>query len=144
MRNLISSLQQVIRVLTFGVYDLLHIGHIQLFKNAKQLGDELIVAVQDGDYIKKYKPSAEMVFSTEERLFMVESIKYVDNVLIYKDVNIDIKKIDFDVFAKGPDQNHAGFQEAEQWCLENGKTVVVIPRTEGISSTILRDIPKLL
>ena len=65
----------MIRVLTFGVYDLLHIGHIQLFKNAKQLGDELIVAVQDGDYIKKYKPSAEMVFSTEERLFMGESIK---------------------------------------------------------------------
>lgn len=134
----------MIRVLTFGVYDLLHLGHIQLFKNAKQLGDELIVAVQDGDFIKKYKPDVDMIFSTEERLFMVESIKYVDKAILYKDVNIDIKKFDFDIFAKGPDQNHQGFVEAEQWCIEQGKKVVVIPRTEGISSSILREIPKLL
>lgn len=134
----------MIRVLTFGVYDLLHLGHIQLFKNAKQLGDELIVAVQDGDFIKKYKPDVDMIFSTEERLFMVESIKYVDKVILYKDVNIDIKKVDFDVFAKGPDQTHQGFIEAEKWCIQQGKKVVVIPRTEGISSTVLREIPKLL
>ena len=53
--------------------------------------------------------------------------------------SIGFKDIDFDVFAKGPDQTHAGFQRAVQWCEENGKTVVVIPRTEGISSTMLRE-----
>ena len=126
------------RILTFGVYDLMHIGHVILFKRAKDLGDYLIVAVQDGEQIQKYKPNAQMVYSTEERLFMVSSIRYVDEVVIYKDVDVDIQKIDFDVFAKGPDQNHQGFKKAEEWCIKNGKTVITLPRTEGISSSMLR------
>ena len=129
-------------VLTFGVYDLLHIGHILLFKRARELGDRLVVAVQDGDFILKYKPEAKMVYSTEERLFMVSNIKYVDDVVVYRDVDIDIQNIDFDVFAKGPDQQHAGFQRAVAWCEAHGKEVVTIPRTEGISSTMLREYSK--
>lgn len=46
------------KVVTFGVYDYFHLGHLRLFKNAKNLGDWLIVAVQDGDYILKTKPDA--------------------------------------------------------------------------------------
>lgn len=126
------------RILTFGVYDLMHIGHVILFKRAKDLGDYLIVAVQDGEQIQKYKPNAQMVYSTEERLFMVSSIRYVDEVVTYKDVDVDIQNIDFDVFVKGPDQNHQGFKKAEEWCLKNGKTVITLPRTEGISSSMLR------
>lgn len=126
-------------ILTVGVYDMLHIGHILLFKRAKELGDRLVVAVQDGEYIQKYKPGTSMIYTTEERMYMVSTIKYVDEVVMYRDVDKDIQNIDFDVFAKGPDQNHAGFQRAEQWCRENGKEVVVIPRTEGISSTLLRE-----
>lgn len=129
-------------VLTFGVYDLLHIGHILLFKRARELGDRLVVAVQDGDFILKYKPEAKMVYSTEERLFMVSTIKYVDDVVVYRDVDTDIQNIDFDVFAKGPDQQHAGFQRAMAWCEAHGKEVVTIPRTEGISSTMLREYSK--
>lgn len=125
-------------VVTFGVYDMLHIGHILLFKRAKELGDKLIVAVQDGDVILKYKPGTKMVYSTEERCYMVSSIKYVDEVVVYKDVDKDIQNIDFDVFAKGPDQLHEGFQRAMRWCNDNGKEVIVLPRTEGISSTQLR------
>lgn len=126
------------RVLTFGVYDMLHIGHILLFKRAKALGDELIVAVHDDEHIKKYKPEAKLVYTTDERVYMVSTIRYVDKVITYGDVDIDIQNIDFDVFVKGPDQMHAGFQRAVEWCKKNGKEVVVIPRTEGISSTMLR------
>lgn len=126
-------------VLTFGVYDMLHIGHILLFKRAKELGDKLIVAVQDGDYIQKYKPGTSMVYSTEERVYMVSSIRYVDEVIVYRDVDADIQTIDFDIFAKGPDQCHEGFKKAVAWCEENGKEVVTLPRTEGISSTMLRE-----
>lgn len=129
-------------VLTFGVYDLLHIGHIQLFRKARELGDRLVVAVQDESVILKYKPQAKMVYSTEERCFMVGAIKYVDEVVVYKDVDEDIKNISFDVFAKGPDQTHAGFQRAVKWCEEHGKEVAVVPRTEGISSTMLREYEK--
>lgn len=134
-------------VLTFGVYDLLHIGHILLFKHAKEifLDEEcrLVVAVQDGDYILKYKPEARMINTTDERVFMVSSIRYVDEVVVYRDVDIDIKNMHFDVFAKGPDQAHSGFQRAVEWCKANGKEVVVIPRTEGISSSMLREYSKL-
>lgn len=123
---------------------MLHIGHILLFKHAKEIckDSQLIVAVQDGDLILKYKPGTKMVYTTEERLFMVSSIRYVDEVCVYKDVDIDIQKIDFDIFAKGPDQNHEGFQRAVKWCEAHGKEVVVIPRTEGISSTLLREYSK--
>lgn len=129
-------------VLTVGVYDMLHIGHILLFKKAKELGDKLIVAVQDESVILKYKPEAKMIYSTEERCYMVSTIKYVDDVIVYKDVDKDIQNVDFDIFAKGPDQVHEGFQRAVKWCEEHGKEVVVIPRTEGISSTLLREYTK--
>lgn len=129
-------------VLTVGVYDMLHIGHILLFKKAKELGDRLIVAVQDESVILKYKPQAKMVYSTEERCYMVSTIRYVDEVVVYKDVDKDIQHIGFDIFAKGPDQCHEGFQKAVKWCEEHGKEVVIVPRTEGISSTMLREYKK--
>lgn len=127
-------------VFTVGVYDLLHIGHINMFKNARALGDQLTVAVQSDEYILKYKPEARMVNTTAERLFMVSSIRYVDHVITYDDVDEIIKQVDFEIFAKGPDQIHAGFQRAVEWCKTHGKQVVVIPRTEGISSTMLRNV----
>ena len=130
-------------VVTFGVYDMLHIGHILLFKRAKELGDKLIVAVQDSDVILKYKPGTKIVYSTEERCYMVSTIKYVDEVVVYHDVDEDIKHINFDIFAKGPDQVHSGFQRAVEWCERKGKEVITIPRTEGISSTMLREYSKL-
>jgi cytidyltransferase-like protein len=134
-------------ILTFGVYDMLHIGHILLFKHIKDCfpGQEckLIVAVQDSDSILKYKPGTKMVYSTEERMFMVSAVRWVDEVMTYNDVDLDIQQIDFDVFAKGPDQNHVGFQRAVAWCGANGKQVVTIPRTEGISSTMLREYSKV-
>lgn len=131
------------KVFTVGVYDLLHIGHINLFKNARALGDELTVAVQTDECILKYKPEAKMVNSTEKRLFMVSSIRYVDHVVTYDDVDEIVKLVDFDIFAKGPDQIHAGFQRATEWCKAHGKEVVVIPRTEGISSTMLRGLENI-
>lgn len=121
---------------------MLHIGHILLFKRAKELGDKLIVAVQDGDCILKYKPGTNMIYTTEERLYMVSTIKYVDEVLVYKDVDVDIKNIEFDVLARGEDQRHDGFQRAIKWCEENGKEIVTLSRTEGISSTLLREYSK--
>lgn len=131
------------KILTFGVYDMLHIGHILLFKHIKELfpkeNCKLIVAVQDGDYILKYKPGTKMIYSTEERMFMVSAVRWVDEVVMYHDVDIDIQNIEFDVLAKGPDQQHAGFLRAVEWCKAHHKEVVVIPRTEGISSSMLRD-----
>lgn len=127
------------RVFTVGVFDILHIGHFLLFKNARNLGDHLTVAIQESEYVKKYKPNAKMIYSTSERLFMVKSIIFVDNVITYKSVDDIINKINFDIFAIGPDQNHQGFKKAIEWCHRNNKEVVVLPRTEGISSSALRE-----
>ena len=129
-------------VLTFGVYDMMHIGHILLFKRAKERGDRLVVAVQDGAYILKYKPDTRIIYTTEERLYMVSTIRYVDEVVTYRDVDVDVQHIDFDILVLGQDQNHPGFQRAIQWCQEHGKEVVRLPRTEGISSTLLREYSK--
>ena len=110
-----------------------------MFKHARELGDYLIVAVQDSDVVRKTKPNAKLIYTTQERMFMVDSVKYVDEVIIYRDVDTIVKKVDFDVFAKGPDQNHEGFVNAVEWILKCGKKVVTIPRTEGVSSTVLRE-----
>lgn len=127
------------KVLTVGVFDLLHIGHVELFKKARALGDHLTVAVQDSDVILQYKPGAKMLYTTEERCYMVKAIRYVDEVIVYRGVDDIVKEADFDIFAKGPDQNHAGFQAAVKWCEEHGKQVVILPRTEGISSSWLKE-----
>lgn len=127
------------KVLTVGVYDLLHIGHVNLFKRARALGDYLIVAVQASDVVKKYKPEANLFYSTEERMYMVKAIKYVDEVIEYTSVDEIVKNVDFDLLVTGPDQNHEGFQTAKQWVLEHGKKIVVLERTEGISSSWLKD-----
>ena len=136
-------------IITFGVFDLLHLGHILLFKRIKEMGIDkwgdvkLVVAVQCSEIVTKYKPEAKLVYNTEERLQMVAAVKWVDDVITYDDIDVDIRKTEFDVFAKGPDQNHQGFQNAVKWCAENNKEVFVVPRTEGVSSTQLRETDNL-
>lgn len=131
------------RILTVGVFDTLHRGHIRLFERAKQYGDFLIVAVQTDENILKYKPQTQIINSTEERVYMVSSIRYVDEVICYDDVDEIVKKVEFDVFVKGEDQNHSGFQRAIEWCNEQGKEVVTLTRTQGISSTKIREVKYL-
>ena len=125
------------KILTVGVYDLIHKGHVELFRRAKGLGDYLIVAVQDSEWVNKYKDT-QLLNSTEDRCFMVKSIRYVDESVVYTDVDKSIKDLDFDVFVTGPDQCHDGFKRAIKWCEENGREHVVIGRTEGISSSELK------
>ena len=127
-------------ILTVGVYDLLHIGHVELFRKAKALGDRLVVAVQSSEVVKQFKPNSDLVYSTEERCYMVRAIRYVDDVVVYHNVKDIVKEVDFDVFVTGPDQNHEGFQDAMTWCRSNGKEIIVLPRTEGISSSELKDL----
>lgn len=127
------------KVLTVGVFDLLHVGHVNLFRRARALGDKLIVCVQCSEVVQKYKPTEKLVYSTEERMYMVKSIRYVDEVITYEAVDDIVKKADFDIFVTGPDQTHEGFQRAINWCKEHGKETVVLPRTEGISSSWLKE-----
>ena len=62
------------KVVTFGVFDYFHLGHLRLFQRARALGDYLIVAVQDGDYILKYKPEANVLYTTEQRMEIIQKL----------------------------------------------------------------------
>ena len=126
------------KVLTVGVYDLIHVGHVELFRRAKGLGDYLIVAAQEGDYILKYKPNSKVINSTENRKYMIKAIRYVDEVITYTDVDRLVQEVDFDIFVTGPDQCHEGFQRAIQWCEEHGREHIVLGRTDGISSSQIK------
>lgn len=126
------------KVLTVGVFDYFHLGHLRLFKRAKKLGDYLIVAVQDGDFILKYKPDANVLYTTEERMEIVSALKVVDETIVYDNVDETIKNVDFDVFVIGGDQNHDGFRRAIKWCEENGKEIVRLSRTPGICSSDIK------
>ena len=127
------------KVITVGVFDYFHLGHLRLFENAKKLGDYLIVAVQDGDCILKTKPDANILYTTEQRIDLVKALRVVDEVIVYQDVDTILPQVDFDVFAIGGDQNHPGFQRAVKWCEENGKAVIRLPRTPGICSSDIKN-----
>lgn len=127
-------------VLTFGVFDIFHIGHLRLFKRASKFGQSLIVAVQEDSAVTKYKPQARLQNNLTDRMELLREIKCVDKVIPYQDVDKDIQKIEFDILIIGEDQNHAGFEKAVNWCKMNNKEVIKLQRTKGISSTILRDL----
>jgi len=82
------------KVLVFGVFDLFHFGHLRLLKRAAKLGDYCIAAVQNDEYILKYKPpgATGALYSTEERCEMIRALRCVDDVITYNVVADDIKK----------------------------------------------------
>lgn len=127
------------KIVTFGVFDYFHLGHLRLFKQCKMHGDYLIVAVQDGSFIKKFKPTAEVLYTTEERVEIIDALDCVDEVMIYTEIcPATLEKIDFNVLALGEDHRGDRFDLVEQWCYANGKEVVRLKRTPGICSSAIK------
>lgn len=127
------------KILTFGVYDYFHIGHLRLFEQCKKYGDYLIVAVQNGDYILKFKPDANVLYSTEERVEIIRALRVVDEVIVYDTVGVEaLEKIDFDILALGEDHVGGRFDVVTKWCEEHGKKVVRLKRTQGICSSDIK------
>ena len=123
------------RVITYGTFDLFHVGHLNLLKRAKELGDYLVVGVSTDEFNEiKGKKS---IIPFEHRKAIVESIKYVDLVIPEKnwDQKIeDIKKYKIDVFVMGSDWR-GKFDFLKKYV-----EVVYLPRTEGISSTMIKTV----
>lgn len=127
------------KILTFGVFDYFHLGHLRLFKQCKQFGDFLIVAVQEENYILKYKPDSKILYSTNERVEMLKALRIVDKVITYEQISIEtIKKIDFDILALGEDHKGGRFDKVEEWCNKHSKEVIRLKRTPGICSSQLK------
>ncbi len=127
------------KILTFGVFDYFHLGHLRLFKQAKEYADYLIVAVQNGEYILKFKPDAKVLYSTEERVEILEALSIVDEVVVYDTVcAAALERIDFDILALGEDHKGDRFDEMEEWCRKHNKEIVRLKRTAGISSSSIK------
>lgn len=126
------------KVITFGVFDYFHLGHLRLFQRCKAQGDYLIVAVHEDDYVKINKPNCVLYYNQDERLEMVRGVKYVDEAILYTQIDETIKNVDFDVLIVGPDQSNNHFQNAIAYCKTHNKQVVVLPRTPNISSTDIK------
>lgn len=130
---------------TTGVYDLFHIGHLNLLKNAKGLCDKLIVGVTVDDLVKYKKKRAIIPF--EDRLEIVRSIKYVD-AAIPQD-NIDKfaawEKLKFDILFVGDDWYHSeSWKDMEEKFKSVGVKVIYFPYTKGVSSTVISHALKLV
>lgn len=122
------------KVITYGTYDLLHQGHINLLRRAKELGDYLIVGVTS-DSFDRGRGKLNVRNNVLERVEAVRATGYADEIIIedYVGQKIDdIQKYDVDIFAIGSDWE-GKFDYLNEYC-----KVVYLPRTEGISSTMLR------
>lgn len=122
------------KVITYGTFDLLHAGHINLLRRAKELGDYLIVVVSTDEFNWNEKRK-KCYFSYEERKKLLEAVRYVDLVIPEEnwDQKIsDVKEYHVDTFVMGDDWK-GKFDFLKDYC-----EVVYLPRTEGISTTKIK------
>ncbi|SCS24913.1 glycerol-3-phosphate cytidylyltransferase [Staphylococcus caeli] len=121
------------RVITYGTYDLLHYGHIELLRRAREMGDYLIVALSTDEFNRiKNKKS---YYNFEQRKMMLESIRFVDLVIPesgWDQKKIDVERYEIDTFVMGHDW------EGEFDFLKDKCEVIYLNRTEGISTTKIK------
>ncbi|MBQ6184913.1 MAG: glycerol-3-phosphate cytidylyltransferase [Bacteroidales bacterium] len=123
------------RVITYGTYDLLHYGHINLLKRAKALGDYLIVVLSTDEFNWNEKQK-KCYFPYEIRKAMLEAIRYVDLVVpetCWEQKRTDIHTYNVDTFVMGDD-----WKGKFDFLKEEGAEVVYLPRTPDISTTQIK------
>lgn len=125
------------KIITFGTFDILHIGHIRILKRARALGDYLIVGISS-DQLNYLKKKRFPVYPEVERMEIISSITGVDQVFLEESLELKadyIEKYKADVLVMGSDWE-GRFDELKNLC-----EVVYVPRTEGISTTeLIQDI----
>jgi glycerol-3-phosphate cytidylyltransferase len=122
------------RVITYGTFDFLHIGHINILRRAKELGSYLVVGLSTDEFNRLKHKQSHSTF--EERKVIVEAIRYVDLVIPeqhWEQKIDDIRHHDIDVFVMGDDWK-GEFDFLREYC-----EVVYFPRTEGISTTVIKN-----
>lgn len=122
------------RVLTYGTFDLLHYGHIEILRRAKELGDYLVVAVSTDEFNDLKGKKAYHSYETRKK--MLEAVRYVDLVIPEENWDQKIKDVQeykIDTFVMGDDWE-GKFDFLKDYC-----EVVYLPRTEGISTTKIKN-----
>ena len=124
------------KVITYGTFDLLHYGHINLLRRAKTLGDYLIVGLSTDEFNNKEK-NKECYFDYENRKLLLDAVKYVDLVITeetWEQKVYDIQKYNIDVFVIGDD-----WKGKFDYLEDIGIEVVYLPRTKEISTTKIKN-----
>lgn len=124
------------RVITYGTFDLLHYGHINILRRAKELGDYLIVALSTDEFNKNEKNKI-CYFNYEQRKQLLEAIRYVDLVIpetCWEQKRRDIHEYHIDTFVMGDD-----WKDKFDFLKEEGAEVCYLPRTPEISSTQIKN-----
>lgn len=127
---------------TTGVYDLFHIGHLNLLKNAKGLCDKLIVGVSTDELVMEYK-NKKPVIPFKERIEIIRNIKYVDAAVSQetRDKFSTWEKLKFDIMFVGDDwYNSPKWKELEMQFNSVGVRIMFFPYTKGTSSTLINEI----
>ena len=126
---------------TSGVFDLFHVGHLNILRNAKSMCDKLIVGVTTDDLVS-YK-SKKAVIPYDERMRIVRSIQYVDSVVPQESMDkLEMwKKLKYDVLFVGDDwYNVPKWNQIEEDFKEVGVRVIYFPYTKGTSSTLINNV----
>ncbi len=129
---------------TCGVFDLFHIGHLNLLENCKKQCEYLIVGVCTDEYVHKVKNKSP-VFSQEERFRIIQSLRIVDktefvNIEEVNDKELVQKRFNFDVLFSGDDWEGTNrYQKTEKEFKKIGVSIEYIPYTEGISTTSIKE-----
>ncbi len=134
-RVFIPTVDLTIKVFCVGVFDLFHIGHVNLLKRARLLGDHLTVGVQYN--VEKFKTEP-VYYSFDERIFLIQALRFVDVAIPYENVFDAVQSVTFDIFVVGPDQNHEMFEKSFDYCKSNNIRIETLSRTKGVSSSMLR------
>ncbi|MEM6686249.1 MAG: adenylyltransferase/cytidyltransferase family protein [Bacteroidota bacterium] len=127
---------------TSGVFDMFHVGHLNILRQAKEHCDYLIVAVSTDELVSSYKGKTPVI-PLEDRMEIISAIKYVDEVVVQENRDkIDaFNRIKFDVMFVGDDwKGNKLFVEVENHLNANGARIHFFPYTQKISSTKLRTI----
>ncbi|MCH7568099.1 MAG: adenylyltransferase/cytidyltransferase family protein [Nanoarchaeota archaeon] len=108
-------------VFTNGVFDLVHIGHTRYLEKAKMLGDILIIGINSDSSVKEYKCEKKPIIPENERAEILSSIRYVDYVFLFDDVNISaiLNKLKPEIWCKGGDYELNKLNKSEKEMVEN-------------------------
>ena len=131
---------------TTGVFDLFHVGHLEILRKAKENCDYLIVGVSTDELVQEYK-NKRPIITFEQRIEIIKSIKYVDEVVVQSDRDklSALHKIGFNIMFVGDDwKGSKMFLELESKFQKHGVEIFYFPYTKNISSTSLRSILKRL
>ncbi|MBN6888993.1 glycerol-3-phosphate cytidylyltransferase [Cytobacillus horneckiae] len=126
---------------TTGVFDLFHVGHLNILRRAKEQCEFLIVGVSTDELVQDYK-NKRPVIQHKERIEIIEGIKYVDKVVSQTNRNkfLAWEELKFDVMFVGDDwKGDSLFNEVENQLNKVGVDIVYLPYTKGVSSTIVKD-----